>query len=393
LLLTTLLPFLPYVFPGLPDQFFGFNLTGWAWIIMLAITIFNLLIYRRLHFPILPWIPWIVFILGYIIVDFSFLGLQLTLQYILPLLVGMVASGFPYSIEKINWLGKWFKNLCIAVLLMFIYGQIYRGGYSPAAAAVPMLLSFAASLLAGLFFITKKKKYLIYFGILFLVPFIDVTRMGIAAFLAIFIFHFANRKISGKIVYSVFGLIAVILVFNSSGFQKKTFYGGKGNISDLGFDYYAKSDVNSSGRVSLRNALQPGLEEKPMLGNGPRADYQRLVTYTTVNTSEAHNDYLSVSYNYGYVGLSFLLFGFISNFVSIYTRLRRKDDAYLWLFYTTILTLFISFMMFMYSDNILKYTIYFPNYFFALTGILYSMIKKGYTESPVEEPDLSEIAV
>jgi hypothetical protein len=46
----------------------------------------------------------------------------------------------------------------------------------------------------------------------------------------------------------------------------------------------------------------------------------------------------------------------------------------------------------MYSDNILKYTIYFPNYFFALIGILYSMIKKGYIDSPVPEPGLSEIA-
>ena len=29
--------------------------------------------------------------------------------------------------------------------------------------------------------------------------------------------------------------------------------------------------------------------------------------------------------------------------------------------------------MFMYTDNILKYTIYFPNYFFAMIGIVYSL--------------------
>jgi hypothetical protein len=42
---------------------------------------------------------------------------------------------------------------------------------------------------------------------------------------------------------------------------------------------------------------------------------------------------------------------------------------------TSTLSLFICFSMFMYTDNILKYTIFFPNYFFALIGITYSLRK------------------
>jgi hypothetical protein len=42
---------------------------------------------------------------------------------------------------------------------------------------------------------------------------------------------------------------------------------------------------------------------------------------------------------------------------------------------TATLSLFFSFLLFMYSDNILKYTIYFPNYFFALIGIIYTIKK------------------
>src|SRR5690606_41820410 len=43
---------------------------------------------RSIEFPLLFWLPWILFMVVYLVIDFSFLGLQLTLQYTLPLLIG-----------------------------------------------------------------------------------------------------------------------------------------------------------------------------------------------------------------------------------------------------------------------------------------------------------------
>jgi len=378
LLLTTALPFVPFVLPFFSGQFFEFNLTGWAWMIMLVVTLTILLSTSNPNFPILIWIPWAAFLIVYILIDFSFIGLQLTLQYLLPLLIGIVASGFSYSPEKIHWLAKWFKMLCLAVLLMFAYGRLFRGGYTPAEASVPMLLSIASSFLVGLYFITQKMKYLVYFGILFSAPFISVTRMGIAAFLAIFIFHFANQKIVGKIVYGLLGVIFVVIVFNSSGFQEKTFRGSKGKLSDLSFNYHENDAININGRNSWKNALEAGLKAYPIWGNGPRADNKELIEVTGLKTGEAHDDYMSVRYNYGYVGLTLLLFGFGVTFISIFQNLRNETSILNWIIGTSTLTLFIVFLMFMYSDNILKYTIYFPNYFFALIGIFFSINKKGY---------------
>ena len=230
LLFTALLPYLPYIFPFLPEQLFGFNWPGWAWIAMLLITIVLLLNTRNVNFPMWVWLPWMVYITLYLAVDFSFLGLQLTLQYMLPLLIGIVASGFTYSEFLLHWLFKWMIRLCLAIIGMFAIGYLFRGGFTPASAATPMLLSIAASLVVGIYYLTKDIKYLVYFGLIFLVPVLDVTRMGIAAFLAIFIFHFANRKIGGKLLYGLLGLVALIIVFNTKGFQEKTFYGGRGQI-------------------------------------------------------------------------------------------------------------------------------------------------------------------
>jgi len=385
LMLTTLLPFLPYLFKEFPSQILGFNLTGWAWIIMLLVSLINLSLTKRISFPVLFWLPWTLYLIGYLFIDYSFIGLQLTLQYTLPLLIGVVASGFIYSGEELEWLFRWFIRLCILVLVMFFYGYLFRGGYTPAAAATPMLLSIALSLFCALYFTTGKPIYLIYSGILFLAPVIDVTRMGIAAMAAVFVLHFANTEIIKKLVYGLLGLIVILLIFNSRGFQEKTFYGGTGTLKELTFNYYDNPNINSSGRLSWKLALQPGLEAAPVWGNGPRADNEELRLITGLLAGEAHNDYMSVRYNYGYVGLGLLLAGFLFNFISLYRiSLIAGENIYLWLLTVSSMTLFISFLMFMYSDNILKYTIYFPNYFFAMIGIIYSIKKdEDYSSYPV----------
>ena len=70
----------------------------------------------------------------------------------------------------------------------------------PGMSIMPMLFSVAVSLLAALFFITGRKKYLIFIALLFIAPVVELTRTGIAAIAAVFILHFANRGIKGKIV-------------------------------------------------------------------------------------------------------------------------------------------------------------------------------------------------
>jgi len=238
--------------------------------------------------------------------------------------------------------------------MIIVFGFFFIRGYTPAEAATPMLLTVAASLMVGLYFMTKEIKYLVYFGLFFLFPFISVTRTAIAAFLAIFVLHFANHKIFGKILYGLVGLLLVILVFTSKGFQEKTFRGGQGHISDLSLNYYENNTVNNNGRDSWRNALEPGLKDSPVWGNGPRSDNEILIAITGLKTGEAHNDYLSVRYNYGYVGLGLLLFGFIASFGLLFGLLKHLTDTWSYLIATSTLTLFISFLMFMYSDNILK---------------------------------------
>ena len=376
MMLTTLLPYLSYIFPFLPYQILGFNLTGWAWLIMLMVTGINFFFMHRISFPVLFWLPWMLYLIAYLAIDFSFLGFQLTLQYILPVLIGIVSSGFIYTEEESEWLFKWFKRLCVIIIVMFISGYLFREGYTPASSSTPMLLTVLLSFNVGFYFYTRKVLFLAYAAGLFMIPVIDNTRMGVAAMAAIFILHFANTNIIQKILFGLAGFLLFLLVFNSEKFQEKTFISGSGTLSEITFNYYDNPNIRTSGRLSWKKALDPGLEQAPVWGNGPRADFEKLVEVTGYRTGEAHNDYLSVRYNYGYVGLGLLLTGFILTFISLFRiSLWAGEENYFWLITVSTLPLFISFLMFMYTDNILKYTVYFPNYFFALLGIIYSIKK------------------
>jgi cell division protein FtsW (lipid II flippase) len=198
-----------------------------------------------------------------------------------------------------------------------------------------------------------------------------VARMGLVAILMILGIHIGNRSITFRLFSLIIVSILGLYVFYSPRFQEKSFSSGHGDLSDISLNYYENETFKTSGRMTWRLALESGLEEAPLFGNGPRSE-NIAFTYIGAPHSEAHNDFLSVRYNYGWIGLYTLLFGFFIQFISLFRRKKQYQTTYSFILWSGTLTLFPVFLLFMYSDNILKYTIFFPNYFFAMIGILYS---------------------
>lgn len=377
LFITTGIAYINAAIPFAPGTLFGFNWTGIAWIIMLFIISFVILRIERPSFPFILWAPWVLYMVGSVFAKFTFVGLQLTFQYLIPILIAYIASSFQYSWPKIFWLLQQFGKVIVGVYILFVIYYITTG-YSPQMSATPMLFSIAAALAMGAYFVLKQKKYLIIFFILFLMPFVSVTRMALLVFLVTFVFHFSNSNVVRKVVYGFLGLVLGLFVFTSEGFQKKTFFEGSGDLSELSLDLYDNEQLNNNGRKAWQLALAPGLEANPLWGNGPRADNEVLKDIIGQGTAEAHNDYLSITYNYGAAGLTLLLFAIISTFILIFKNSYVTNDPLSKIIFGAVLTLFLGYMLFMYSDNILKYTIFFPNYFYALMGISFSIHKKGW---------------
>jgi len=354
---------------------------------MLIITSVVFLANMRNNFSAKYWYPWLCYISIYLFYDFSFIGLQLTLQYSLPVFIGIVASGFTYNKKILVSISKRLLILCSSIYLLFLISITFRGGFLPNTAAVPMTLSIVAALSLGIFYITRRNIYLIVYFSLLLVPVVELTRMGILAFLALFVFHFGERRIGHKLINLSIAIPIGLLIFFSEGFQRKTFFSGSGQISDITLDYYDNDVVNTSGRGSWKSALEEGLNKNPILGNGPRSDNEAFKAFGFVK-GEAHNDFMSIRYNYGYVGLLLLLSAFLMQIFSLYKRkYHLEKSAFLKVLWSSTMVLFIVFLLFMYSDNILKYTIYFPDIFFAMIGILYApyIVEKKDDQSKVNE--------
>lgn len=376
LFLMSALPLIRSFLPFIPPEILGFNLSGWAWIGVFLTSVVYLFILKRITFPVWIWIPWMAFLVIYLAFDFSFLGLQLTLQYIVAVLVGFVSSGLKYNGFIIRKISRWLLYLVIAICISSLYFFIITLGQDDVSfgAAQVMTLNVAAVIVLAVYFVTRKRRMLYLFALLAVFPIIQVTRMGLVMMFAIAPLHFANRKIRNKLIMGGLVLIGGIAVFYSDAFQKKTFFSGKGDISDA-ISFESNDNFDTSGRTALYADVRLGIKKSPILGNGPRSDL-KLLNKLNFQISEVHSDYLSVRYNYGLVGLVVLLITFAVQFLHLYFSSKKYKIVIFKIVIYSALTLFIPLLGFMYSDNVLKYAIYFGNFHFALMGISYAILNQ-----------------
>lgn len=370
----SILPLINGIIPIIPTEMFGFNLTGWAWLTVFISSVVYLFFLKKINFPLWIWLPWIFFLVVYVIIDFSFLGLQLTLQYLVSLLVGVVISGLNYNGFVIRKILRWFIYLILfnCATLLFFFIRTYGIEDISFGASQVMTLIVAAVLVLAIYYVTFNQRMVIYFWILSVFPIIQVTRMGIVLMFAIAPLHFANKKIKNKILMGILVLAGGIAVFYSDSFQKKSFYTGKGEINEL-VDFQNNNNFDTSGRKSIHNLVKDGIAQKPIWGHGPRADLH-LLEENQYLIKEVHNDYLSVQYNYGMVGLVILLASLAMQFIHLYLKRNKSKKVIFKISIYSALTLFIPMLGFMYSDNLLKYSIYFGNFHFVLIGLSYALL-------------------
>ncbi len=382
---TALLPYADRYIPIFPDDIFGFNLSGFAWIIILLVSLIRVFVhFNAMTTPGWIWLPWILYISVQWLQDQTFLGLQSTLQYMVFPVVGMAASTFSYSDETMTELRKWF-GLYMAMVLIGMYVAIADFGSFAKGTGNVMTLVVLGAIVLSEFWFYRSQRMLIYYALMVAVPVIAVVRMGIAMVLAMAVFHFGNKNLTARIVMAALVGCVALSVFYSPSFQKKTFYSGQGELSSLSFN---NEDLNTSGRSRMWMLAEKDMKEHPWVGAGSRADLRMLIR-NGYKLKELHNDFIAVRYNSGWLGLGCLLFGFIMQFGLLYGLKPKITDAYTAVVYYAALTIFVAWIGFMYTDNALKYSPFFGNLHFCLIGIVYSRVKEGVGEElKTEEDDL-----
>lgn len=371
LFITSLLPEFTAIL-HIPSPF-GFKWTGFAWLSMLLIAIITLLGDGKITMPWKIWIPWMLCITIYWLIDLTFFGLQSTLQYMCFPIVGFAASTLSYPdnvMVRIFKMGKFF------ILYLLLGGLFASMGVFIGASSGPtwvMTYSVFSALLLSVYFFNKEKILLIIYALFIFIAVLVMTRMGILMLLCIGILHFAKVKLFQRLILLGLLLISGIFIFQSKSFQEKTFYQGSGTVNEISLD---NKEFNTNGRNTFGMWAEPGLKAHPYLGNGTRSD---LLLFQSKGSTlkEMHNDYIAVRYIYGWMGMFLLSVAFIFQFILLYRSKKQIEDNGTLVLYYAALTVFIVWIGFMFSDNALKYSIYFGNYHWALIAIVYSRINNN----------------
>ncbi len=368
---TTLLPHIATVL-HLPT--IGMAWTGYAWSLMFIVAIYYLLKGNKIWMPILPWVPWIIIIVIYCLIDFSYFGLQASCQYLSFIFVGFAASTLYYSDRVIQQIFKWFMYFSLYIIIGKLLSMILPIPLVGGMATLVMTICAISAVAIAVGIVYERNKYFIIYGLSVLITAILVTRMGILMILVVGAFHFAFNKLKYKIPIIFIVVVAGVLIFNSEKFQKKAFGNKRVELNDLSISSKGGIEgVNTNGREFMWKLMDKGIENSPIWGHGARADLE-LLRSARLPFTECHNDYKAITYDYGYVGLFCLIIGFILQFLLLYRMGRKILEPQSLVAYYASLTLFFVWIGFMYSDNIMKYATHFGNIHMCLIAIVYSRI-------------------
>jgi hypothetical protein len=357
------------------QQIGGFNLQGYIWIVALLYAVFVAIRNKRSPFPIKVLIPLLIYLFIRLVVSYSYIGLQSTAMILSPFIFGLAVSGFNYRLINVYRILKLFWQFTnVFILFSISFSIVTSGGLTAASsAALGMTITILAAISIGSYILYNRISFLVKFFILVSLQILAVTRMAIAMTLILLPLSFLRVKPSWRFGSSGAFLILLLVVFYSKPFQRKTFFSGQGSFQEISF---ANENFQTSGRSSLYNLVDADIGKDKLFGKGPGSDFFFLKKLD-LKLTEFHNNYLTITYNYGIVGLVIFISTYIILFFMLYKLHRKLVSPALRVFSSSCLILFLVYFGFSYTDNILKYNLFFTNIHFAMIGLIYGWVNSS----------------
>jgi len=377
---------------------FGYRLAGVAWAVPMIVAALMLLrLPHRVCFPLWSWLPWVLLVLVHaVLIPFSDLDarvdpLQRTAQLLCPLFVGMAASvARPSSTETVAFLATFRRLIYLLIILIGIRSGILLtgdlpdwSGLAPEAITVTLLCAFVVSW----FSVMNRPRYLILWALLFAIPVVMVTRMPILACLVTLPFAFGRMRLSRRIAALAVVAGLAVAVFYLPAFQAKTFYSSSGTPGEIRL---SNPNFASYGRDRMWREMASSASDSLWLGRGTGSG-ETLVRQLTSSIAYPHNDWLLTLYDYGVVGVVFLVvsIALATTHALLRSRWARAPSTRLLLIGGA--TAFIPFIVMMISDNILVYASFFGNIQLALLGLGYGALARERADASlaaVTSPDI-----
>jgi len=348
----------------------GYNISGYAWLVpfFVAFTVFFKGV-GRLRFPLGLWMPWIAVVAGYLVFSDAENALQRSTMLLCPIFIGMAVSTLNLTEQDLFKFRRIYRYIAIVLYIEVVLksGLLLTGKLPATMGLAPQVMTGA--LVCSLFatnYMYGEKKDILWWSALAAIPVIGVTRMGMIATGISLPLTFAPMKIAKRIVLVAMIVAAGYAIFLSERVQHKMFFSGRGSVEDIASN---NPNLATYGRKEVWARLQVEIEEQPWFGHG--SNESETFIKKTSKLEHPHNDWLRLLYDYGYVGT--VIFGLcvlLQMLHLIKTGTRFSGERRILFFGAA--TSFISFLLFMFTDNIILYVAFFGNLQFTIIGFAYA---------------------
>ena len=364
-------------------EILGFNITGWAWVIPMVISV--LICFKNIRlitFPLGLWISWISLLLVYWYFGRNNLyALQSLFQMLSPIVIGCAASTFRsdnWQLENIiHWLTR-FAIIAWVILIirlpMILTGVLPGHGFM-AAEMIGLLLMGACY---ASFYACGSHRHLYYYFSMLAITFVALVRGPMVAMLSCMPLTLSPLGIKKRVVMVAILLICGIVIFNTDRVQQRMFQSGSGEVSDLRLD---NPDFKTTARKAMWDVLLLGVNEKPFFGNGWNS-HREVLLKAGFRTYAPHNDWLKLWHDIGALGIGLYGLTMLLQIFFLVQIARWSAGAHQMLAYGAA-TAFIPYMLIMFTDNVVLYVQFFGNLHFALIGIVYGAVNRdvGYANA------------
>ena len=359
-----------------PGQIFGFNVSGWLWVgIIIVAAVLLVTKLPRVSFPVMLWLPWVGYSLSRI-QEWNLLGVQSTVQILLPVLVAASASTVAFSTEVFEIFDRWMRYSFIGLAtLFFMYAlpwALSDVGNSGWITGGIIALFFQSYFLCSYLLRGYRRFDLICVLIALFIPAILTLRGPILGALALCSFVLAPISHWKRGIIATMVLASGLATFYSPRVQSKMFYTGQGDLTDLRKD---NENLNTSGRGGMAAIVEQGMNDSVWIGHGANSAGQAVLA-AGGQTHEIHNDWLRIRYNSGRVGVIIFVVTLIAQ-AGLLLRASRSASVEGRLLLVSGASCFIPFVIVMFTDNLLVYCQYFTAPHFLLIGYGYAAARES----------------
>jgi O-antigen ligase len=359
----------------------GFKVSGLAWFIPLffsALIIFRAL--EKIRFPLKLWLPWILLLALYYVKS-EFTALHRTVQLMCPIVVGMAVSTCKVELDQL----KNFIRLCKYFSILIVFIALFKTGLI-LTGKIPSVTGLAAQsmtavLLCCLFaagYSYGNRMDLFWWAMMAAVPIYAVTRISILSSSITLPFTLAPLSLRKRIVFIGIILFVALILFYTPRMQRKMFYSGKGELTDIFKEDSSKrsrkgifkDDFADSGRDYMWKLMWYRIRQKPWLGHGTGSG-GTFIKKITGGLAYPHNDWLLTMHDQGILGtVVFALCLILAMFHALFKAKTASGEARLLFFAGA--SSFIPFALIMLTDNIMVYSSYYGNLQFTILGLAYA---------------------